>query len=70
MTLPQAEPRSLAVASRGLFATGVSTDINISYISSGGKIGDVITMEAECDKLGTILVRVQLIQAKHYSSHP
>jgi len=44
--------RSLACASKGLFATGVSTDINISYISSGGKVGDTITMEAECDRIG------------------
>ncbi|OXV09030.1 hypothetical protein Egran_03206 [Elaphomyces granulatus] len=33
---------SLAVASRGLFATGVSTDLNVTYLSSGGKIGDRI----------------------------
>jgi acyl-coenzyme A thioesterase 13 len=44
---------SLAAASKGLFATGVSTDINISYLSSGGKVGDTITMESECDRLGT-----------------
>src|ERR1700738_2351102 len=44
--------RSLAVASKGLFSTGVSTDINISYISSGGKVGDTVTMEAECDRIG------------------
>jgi acyl-coenzyme A thioesterase PaaI-like protein len=44
--------RSLAAASKGLWATGVSTDINITYISSGGKVGDWITMDAECDKLG------------------
>jgi len=33
---------SLAVASRGLFATGVSTDLNVTYLNSGGKIGDTI----------------------------
>ncbi|EAW20470.1 PaaI family thioesterase [Aspergillus fischeri NRRL 181] len=33
---------SLAVASRGLFATGVSTDLNVTYLSSGGKVGDKI----------------------------
>lgn len=27
---------SLAVASKGLFATGVSTDLNVTYMSSGG----------------------------------
>ncbi|KAG9548609.1 hypothetical protein KCU71_g1570, partial [Aureobasidium melanogenum] len=33
---------SLAVASRGLFATGVSTDLNVTYLNSGGKVGDLI----------------------------
>ncbi|KAM5447698.1 hypothetical protein McanCB49686_007503 [Microsporum canis] len=33
---------SLAVASHGLFATGVSTDLNVTYLGSGGKIGDKI----------------------------
>ncbi|KAL0095001.1 PaaI-thioesterase [Phycomyces blakesleeanus] len=45
---------SLAIASKGLFATGVSTDINISYIS-GAKEGDVVKMDAKCDKLGKTL---------------
>lgn len=30
---------SLAVASRGLHSTGVSTDLNVTYMSSGGKVG-------------------------------
>lgn len=41
---------SLAVASRGLFATGVSTDLNVTYLNSGGKIGDIIRAEVTCDK--------------------
>lgn len=41
---------SLAVASRGLFATGVSTDLNVTYLSSGGKVGDLIHAEVTCDK--------------------
>ncbi|KAI7869331.1 HotDog domain-containing protein [Spinellus fusiger] len=45
---------SLAIASRGLFATGVSTDINISYLSSATQ-GDVLTMVAKCDRLGKTL---------------
>ncbi|KAL1927101.1 hypothetical protein VTP01DRAFT_5064 [Rhizomucor pusillus] len=45
---------SLAVASKGLYATGVSTDINISYIS-GAKEGQVITLDCRCDKLGKTL---------------
>jgi acyl-coenzyme A thioesterase 13 len=66
---------SLAVASRGLFATGVSTDLSgklihrtkhaidilrestdqaymhvVTYLASGGKIGDIIRAEVTCDK--------------------
>ena len=58
---------SLAVASRGLFATGVSTDLSgesndrlcsmtatdcckVTYLSSGGKVGDLIRAEVTCDK--------------------
>lgn len=43
---------SLAVASKGLFATGVSTDLSVTYVKSGGKIGDRIFGEATCDKFG------------------
>ncbi|KAK8192651.1 hypothetical protein M8818_007823 [Zalaria obscura] len=46
---------SLAVASRGLFATGVSTDLNVTYLNSGGKIGDLIRAEVTCDKFGGTL---------------
>ncbi|KAJ5389400.1 esterase [Penicillium cataractarum] len=46
---------SLAVASRGLFATGVSTDLNVTYLSSGGKVGDKIMAEVTCDKFGKTL---------------
>ncbi|OQO07828.1 hypothetical protein B0A48_06619 [Cryoendolithus antarcticus] len=46
---------SLAVASRGLFATGVSTDLNVTYLASGGKIGDNIKAEVTCDKFGKTL---------------
>ncbi|KAL4932295.1 PaaI family thioesterase [Aspergillus undulatus] len=46
---------SLAVASRGLYATGVSTDLNVTYLSSGGKVGDKILAEATCDKFGKTL---------------
>ncbi|GAM33301.1 thioesterase family protein [Talaromyces pinophilus] len=46
---------SLAVASRGLFSTGVSTDLNVTYLSSGGKVGDRIKAEVSCDKFGKTL---------------
>lgn len=42
----------MAVASKGLFATGVSTDLSVTYLSSGGKIGDKILAEVSCDKCG------------------
>lgn len=41
---------SLALASRGLFSTGVSTDLNVTYLNSGGKVGDLIRGEVVCDK--------------------
>ncbi|KAL4902835.1 hypothetical protein BDW74DRAFT_157707 [Aspergillus multicolor] len=46
---------SLAVASRGLYATGVSTDLNVTYLGSGGKVGDKILAEVTCDKFGKTL---------------
>ncbi|KAK2739282.1 hypothetical protein FQN57_006617 [Myotisia sp. PD_48] len=46
---------SLAVASHGLFATGVSTDLNVTYLNSGGKIGDKLLAEVTCDKIGKTL---------------
>ncbi|KAK2601995.1 hypothetical protein QQS21_004421 [Conoideocrella luteorostrata] len=33
---------SLAVASTGRFATGVTTDLNVTYLSPGGRPGDVL----------------------------
>ncbi|KAB8302192.1 hypothetical protein EYC80_005637 [Monilinia laxa] len=46
---------SLAVASRGLYATGVSTDLNVTYLNSGGKVGDILKAEVTCDKFGKTL---------------
>ncbi len=48
---------SLVLASRGLWSTGVSTDLNVTYLSSGGKVGDVIRGEAVCDKCRSIPAR-------------
>ncbi|CAG8618649.1 1420_t:CDS:2, partial [Scutellospora calospora] len=45
---------SLAIASKGMVATGVSTDMNISYVGSA-KEGDILLMNAECVKLGKTL---------------
>lgn len=46
---------SLAVASKGRFATGVSTDLSVTYLSPGGVIGDSLTGTAVCDKMGKTL---------------
>jgi len=52
---------SLAVASRGLFATGVSTDLNVTYLSSGGNVGDTINAEVMCDKFGKTLAYTSIV---------
>ncbi|KAI5464871.1 HotDog domain-containing protein [Mariannaea sp. PMI_226] len=46
---------SLAVASTGRFATGVSTDLNVTYLSPGGRVGDKLTGTAICEKIGKTL---------------
>ncbi|KAK9465830.1 HotDog domain-containing protein [Lipomyces arxii] len=56
---------SLAVASRGMFNTGVTTDLNVTYISSGGKIGDSILIEGKCHKLGRSLAFTTVEFYKH-----
>lgn len=69
---------SLAVASRGLFATGVSTDLNgmysyqwgvmgyadqggvVTYLNSGGKIGDLIRAVCAINLLFVALLLTRL----------
>lgn len=46
---------SLAVASKGLYSTGVSTDINITYLASGGPVGNKVRAEVTCDRFGKTL---------------
>ncbi|CAI2180372.1 16342_t:CDS:2 [Funneliformis geosporum] len=45
---------SLAIASKGMHATGVSTDLNVTFVNAA-KEGDVMSMDAECVKLGKTL---------------
>jgi acyl-coenzyme A thioesterase 13 len=45
---------SLAIASTGDYLTGVSTDINVSYLSAS-RLGDVITIDARCMRKGKTL---------------
>lgn len=51
---------SLALASRGLFSTGVSTDLNVTYLNSGGKVGDTLKGEVVCDKCELVFVSPSL----------
>ncbi|TGJ82768.1 hypothetical protein E0Z10_g5997 [Xylaria hypoxylon] len=46
---------SLAIASTGLYATGVSTDLNVTYLSGGGRAGEKIKATAVCEKIGKTL---------------
>lgn len=57
---------SLAVASRGLYSTGVSTDLSVTYIKSAGKIGDIVDCRFICDSLGKTLAytRVEFMNAQ------
>ncbi|GAO17632.1 hypothetical protein UVI_02001950 [Ustilaginoidea virens] len=41
---------SLAVASTGRFKTGVSTDLNVTYLAPGGAPGDTLKATAVCEK--------------------
>ncbi|QPC69530.1 hypothetical protein HYE68_000282 [Fusarium pseudograminearum] len=51
---------SLAVASTGRFSTGVSTDLNVTYLSPGGRPGDLLKGTAILDKIGKTLAYTQV----------
>lgn len=46
---------SLAVASKGHFMTGVSTDIGTSFIKPAGRVGDTLYGKATVTAMGTSL---------------
>ncbi|KAI8584450.1 hypothetical protein K450DRAFT_194901 [Umbelopsis ramanniana AG] len=50
---------SLALASKGLFATGVSTDLNVTFVSSA-KLGQTMNVDAKCVKLGRTLAFTEI----------
>ncbi|CAO3674093.1 unnamed protein product [Umbelopsis vinacea] len=50
---------SLAIASKGLFATGVSTDLNVTFVS-GAKLGQTLNVDAKCVKLGRTLAFTEI----------
>ncbi|EEB05878.1 acyl-CoA thioesterase [Schizosaccharomyces japonicus yFS275] len=43
----------LALASRGLFSSGVSIDMNQTFLATGGGLGSRIFIHAKCDRLGS-----------------
>ncbi|PWN52146.1 hypothetical protein IE53DRAFT_312680, partial [Violaceomyces palustris] len=43
---------SLAIASKGFYSTGVSTDINTTYVKSAGGVGDHVTVLGEVISMG------------------
>ncbi|KAJ8503329.1 hypothetical protein ONZ45_g10961 [Pleurotus djamor] len=66
---------SLVVASKGHFMTGVSTDINASFVKPAGKPGDILFMKASLIGMGKSLAytRVEFTNTKGdlvaYGSH-
>lgn len=56
---------SLAVASRGLYSTGVSTDLQVTYIKSAGKVGDTVQCKFICDSLGKTLAYTRVEFSTH-----
>ncbi|KAK3303190.1 HotDog domain-containing protein [Chaetomium strumarium] len=46
---------SLAVASKGHYSTGVSTDLNVTYLKSGGKKWEKLRGIAICQRIGKTL---------------
>lgn len=46
---------SLAIASHGLYSTGVSTDINTTYVKSAGGTGDQVNVKGEVISMGKTL---------------
>ncbi|KAF9027285.1 hypothetical protein CPB97_006402 [Podila verticillata] len=45
---------SLAIAAEDMHATGVSTDLNVSFVS-GAKLGETLSINSRCDKVGGTL---------------
>lgn len=58
---------SLAVASKGWFHTGISTDIHATFVKPGGRQGDKVRVLGEVVSMGTLHAHLQ--QAKHSHTH-
>lgn len=50
---------SLAVASKGWYNTGISTDINATFVKPGGRMGDKVTVLGEVVGMGTFGILTQ-----------
>jgi acyl-coenzyme A thioesterase 13 len=45
---------SLAIATKGQWMTGVSTDISASFVKPGGKLGDKVLIEGRVVGIGVL----------------
>ncbi|MBW0485517.1 hypothetical protein O181_025232 [Austropuccinia psidii MF-1] len=52
---------SLSLSLTGLWFTGVSTDLNVSFLQSAGTMGDEIDIEAQVDSIGRTLAYTSVI---------
>jgi len=52
---------SLAIASRGYFATGVTTELSCSYPRSGGVLNEEISIDGICDSVGKNMAYTHVI---------
>jgi acyl-coenzyme A thioesterase 13 len=43
---------SLAIATKGQWVTGVSTDINATFVRPGGKLGETVFMDTRVTGIG------------------
>ncbi|KAK0563230.1 hypothetical protein OC861_004912 [Tilletia horrida] len=55
---------SLAVASKGLYSTGVSTDIHTTFVKPAGKVGDDVNVIGEIISMGKVLATTR-IELRH-----
>lgn len=51
---------SLAVASKGLWSTGVTVDLNSTFITAAGGPGKKIAIDCTLDKMGRTLAYTQI----------
>ena len=59
---------SLAIASKGLYSTGVSTDINTTYVKSAGGQGDTVKLHGEVISMGKTLAFTRM-ELRHPVTH-